>query len=326
MDRNKRLSSLPSRLETGSDMAARSDDIQTTHQWQHDPFGRKGSRWAEILNKHRGAAGFGLAAILLLLGWLLRDQHFLTAESGLGYFLGIVSVCCILVLLLYPLRKRYRVLKFIGPLPKWFRNHMIFGVSAPIIALYHCNFQTGSLNSRIALFSALAVAGSGLIGRFIYSRIHRGLYGRKSNLKELLAKVRLTTPGVGTLGTFIPELMGRMSQFDREVLVPPNGIFDCMRLPFLLSIKTLLHYGRLMRFTRVSLAFHARRSTVVAQHQQKLEKTIQLYIRNHLHHVRRVAEFVAYDRLFALWHKLHLPFFVLLLVSVIVHIAVVHLY
>lgn len=309
-----------------SDMATRTEDIQSTHQWQHDPFGRNVSQWAGILREHRGAAGFGLAASLLLLGWLFRNQHSLTAERGLGYVLGIVSVCCMLILLLYPLRKRYRVLKFIGPLPKWFRNHMILGVSAPIIALYHCNFQTGSLNSRIALFSALAVAGSGLVGRFIYSRIHHGLYGRKANLKELLAQVRLTSPGIGTLGTFIPELTSRMSQFDREVLVPPKGIFDCIKLPFILAIKTFIHYIRLTRFTRVSLAFCANRSPVVAQHKCKLEKTVRLYIRNHLRHVRRVAEFVAYDRLFALWHKIHLPFFVLLLISVTVHIAVVHLY
>jgi len=307
-------------------MATRTEDIQSAHQWQHDPFGRNGSGWTGILREHRGAAGFALAASVVLLGWLLRDQHSLTAERGLGYILGIVSVCCILVLLIYPLRKRFRFLKFIGPLPKWFRNHMFLGVSAPIIALYHCNFQTGSLNSRIALFSALAVSGSGLVGRFIYSRIHHGLYGRKANLKELLTQVRLTTPGIGTLGTFIPELTNRMSQFDREVLVPPKGIFDCVKLPFVLSIRTFVHYLRLRRFTRLSLTFHARRSAIVAQHKRKLEKTIQLYIRNHLYHVRRVAEFIAYDRLFALWHKVHLPFFLLLLISVIVHIAVVHLY
>ena len=307
-------------------MASRAADVQSTHQWENDPFGRSAPRRASFLKEHRGAAGFGLAAGLLLLGLLLRDQHLITAERGLGYFLGIVAVCCMLVLLLYPLRKRYRVLKFIGPLPKWFRNHMVLGVSAPIAALYHCNFQTGSLNSKIALYSALAVAGSGLVGRFIYSRIHHGLYGRKANLKELLAEVKLTAPGIGKLGTFIPELTARMTRFDRDVLTPPKGIFGCIKLPFVLALRTRLHYFRLARFTRMSLAYQASRSSVVAQHKDKLEESVRIYIRSHLRHVRRVAEFVAYDRLFALWHKVHLPFFVLLLVSVIVHIAVVQLY
>ena len=210
--------------------------MQSTHQWQQDPFGHSTWTWIGFYREHRSTLGFGLAATLVLVGWLLRDKHWLTAERGLGYLLGIVSVCCILILLLYPLRKRFRILKFIGPLPKWFRKHMILGVSAPIAALYHCNFQLGSLNSQIALFSALAVAGSGLVGRFIYSKIHHGLFGRKANLKELLARVKVTTPGVGKLGTFVPELTTRIAQFDREVLVPPKGIISCIRLPIVLSI------------------------------------------------------------------------------------------
>ena len=306
-------------------MATRATDVQSAHQWQQDPFGG-GLSWRQRIRKHKSAVGFGLAASLVLAGWLIRDQHWLTAEHGVGYALGIVSVSCMTILLLYPLRKRYRFLKFIGPLPKWFRNHMVLGVSAPIAALYHCNFQLGSLNSRIALFSALAVAGSGLIGRFIYSKIHHGLYGRKANLKELLARVKVSTPGVGRLGAFLPKLNEEMMKFDREVLVPPQGLFQCIKLPFVLAIRTRLQYRRLMRFTRLTLAHQADRSSVVAEHRDRLESIIESYVRTHLHHVQRVASFTAYDRLFALWHKVHFPFFVLLFTSVIIHVAVVHLY
>lgn len=307
-------------------MAARAADVQTTHQWQQDPFGRKEWAWRDFFRRHKGALGFGLAATVLLAGWLLKDSRWITPESGLGYLLGIVSVSCMAILLLYPLRKRFRFLKFIGPLPKWFRNHMILGVSAPIAALYHCNFQHGSLNSRIALYSALAVAGSGLVGRFIYSKIHHGLYGRKSNLKERLARVKLTTPGVGKMGALMPELTARIAHFDRAVLIPPKGTFECIRLPIVLWFKTRIQYFRLRKYTRLSLAYQANRSPAIAAHRTQLEKTIAQYIRNHLRHVRRVAEFTAYDRLFALWHKVHFPFFVLLLISVVVHIAVVYLY
>ena len=267
-----------------------------------------------------------LAATLVLAGWLLRERQLLTAEEGVGYFLGILSVSCMLVLLLYPLRKRYRFLRFIGPQAKWFRNHMVLGVTAPILALYHCNFQLGSLNSRIALFSALLVAGSGLVGRFIYSKIHHGLYGRKANLKELLAQVKLTAPGRGRMGAFVPELMKRLSTFDRAVLVPPDGIIDCFKLPFVLALRTRIQYARLTRFTRQSLLLEARRSALVDQHREQLERAACRYIRNHLRHVRRVAEFTAYERLFSLWHKLHFPFFVTLLISVIIHLLAVHLY
>jgi len=307
-------------------MVTRAADIQAGHQWQSDPFDGSMAGWSQRFRKNKAAVGFSLAAFLLVIGWSIRGQHWLSAEQGVGYALGIVSVGCMMILLLYPLRKRFRILKFIGPLPKWFRNHMILGTTAPIAALYHCNFQLGSLNSRIALFSALTVAGSGLVGRFIYSKIHHGLYGRKATLKERLAQVKATTPGVGKLGTIVPELRARMSQFDRQVLVPPKGILECIRLPLVLAVKTRLHYWRLLRFTRLSLMYQASRSDVVAEHKDKLERVIGLYIREHLDQVRSVASFVAYDRLFKLWHKVHFPFFVVLLVTVIVHIAVVYLY
>ena len=203
---------------------------------------------------------------------------------------------------------------------------MFFGVLAPIAALYHCNFSLGSLNSRIALFSALIVAGSGFVGRYVYRKIHMGLYGRKASLKELLARVKLGPPNTFGVGAHIPELMARITEFDRQVLVPPKGMLENLKLPFVLAVKTRVQYFRLVRFSRQSLREEAQRSTLVAKHADCLLEATRRHVANHFRHVRRVAEFHAYDRLFALWHKVHLPFFVMLAVSTTVHVVVVHIY
>lgn len=307
-------------------MATRASEVTSAHVWQDSPFGAGRSFPVEAWRRYRGALGFGLAAMLVVGGWLSRDFRLLNAEAGLGYFLGYVSVGCMLLLLLYPLRKRIRKFRFLGPLPRWFRNHMIFGLSAPIAALYHCNFSLGSLNSRIALFSALAVAGSGLIGRFIYSKVHHGLYGRKATLKELFEHIKVPARGAVKFGSLIPELSARLTQYDRDVLAPPQNLWRCFLLPFVMRFRTYLQYRRLDRFVRASLAIQAQQSVEIARHRSQFEKLFRNHIANHLAQVRRVAEFTAYDRLLALWHKVHLPFFLLLLVSVVVHVAVVHLY
>ncbi len=270
--------------------------------------------------------GFGLAALAVVVGWLGSDTRSLSADSGLGYFLGVVAVSCMTILLIYPLRKRIRWLRFLGRVKDWFRTHMIMGVLGPLAALYHCNFSLGSLNSRIALFSALLVAGSGLVGRFLYSKIHHGLYGRKATLKELLAAVKLTAPQGGHVASFIPELMQRIAQFDRMVLVPPQGLLESVMLPMRLSLQTRRAGWCLCRFVHNRLLAEATQSTLVAAHRSHLERATKRYIKAHLRHVRRVAEFTAYERLFALWHVVHLPFFYLLVVSTIVHVAAVHLY
>ncbi len=306
-------------------MAVSATELQTTRRLRpRRTVG--GSARQSSLKRYLAPIGFSFAFLLIVVGWLSSKNEYISAEEGLGYALGIVSVTCILILLLYPLRKRVRVLSFMGPTSKWFRNHMFFGVAAPIAALYHCNFQLGSLNSRIALFSALIVASSGFIGRFIYRKIHHGLYGRKASLQELLALIKLTGPDTRGIVSYIPELMRRIAAFDRQVLVPPKGIFESVTLPLALTIRTRIQYFRLIAFTRRSLATESRHSPIVAQHSDRLERATQRYVADHLRRVRRVAEFNAYERLFSLWHKVHLPFFFMLVVSTVIHVFVVHLY
>ena len=269
---------------------------------------------------------FVLALAVIAIGWSGRDARDVTAEHGIGYFLGVLSVLCMLLLLVYPFRKRFKRLKFLGPTKDWFRAHMMMGATATLTALYHCNFELGSTNSRIALFSLLTVAASGLVGRFIYQKIHHGLNGRKRSLKKLLSRVKLTPPAGGTVVRFIPDLMEQVKTFDQAVLVPPENLFDCLRLPFLLNARTRIAHYRLRQFARRRLAIESAASELVAQHADRLDRSIDNYLRTHLRQVRRVAEFLAYERLFSLWHTVHVPFFILLVVSVIVHIIAVHWY
>ena len=44
----------------------------------------------------------------LAIGWFNRDQEYLIPDEGAGYWLGIVGGALMLLLLLYPLRKRMR--------------------------------------------------------------------------------------------------------------------------------------------------------------------------------------------------------------------------
>ena len=50
------------------------------------------------------------------------------------------------------------------------------------------------------------------------------------------------------------------------------------------------------------------------------------FLRVYLDAVRKVAETAFYERLFASWHVLHLPLFVMLLVTATFHIIAVHVY
>ena len=90
-------------------------------------------------------AYYALIAALLYDGWLNRDDQLLTAESGMGYALGIIGGVMMLSMLLYSLRKRVRFMRWMGRVKYWFQAHMMLGVLAPTLILYHANFHLGSL-------------------------------------------------------------------------------------------------------------------------------------------------------------------------------------
>ena len=133
-----------------------------------------------VFESHAFPVFFLMIAALIAGGWIFKDQLTIEAEEGIGYWLGIAGVSCVGLLLLYPVRKRIPGLRFIGSVPAWFHLHMALGLVAPTLILYHAGFRTGSVNAAVALVSMLVVAGSGLLGRMLYVRIHRTLHEKRS--------------------------------------------------------------------------------------------------------------------------------------------------
>jgi len=196
---------------------------------------------------------FAACALVIYLGWRLPTERYITPDTGLGYILGIVGGSLMLLLLLYSARKRFRWLKFMGSLSKWFEVHMAFGVLGPICILYHSNFSLGATNSNVALFCMLTVASSGLVGRYFYSHIHYGLYGRKMSLGELQQNAERLRTLQGTIA-FLPELVNRLEQQEAKLLasgtrVPVLGLAK----PLIVAINALLARWRLRRYVSKAL-------------------------------------------------------------------------
>ncbi len=270
--------------------------------------------------------GYLLLVLAITSGYLLRDLDYITPASGLGYWLGIIGGSMMLTLLLYPLRKRIRILQILGPTRYWFRLHMVFGLIGPLLILYHCNFQIGSVNSKVALYCMLLVAGSGIVGRHFYARIHRGLYGQKTSLRELQQDLAASVDKSHGLATLMPILVARLNQMAAEL----QGSGVTQTLGVRRSIRwTLTHH-----FTHFSLWLTARRelravaenSSIVARDRDRLSRAASKFIGDYMSLVGRVAQFSLYERLFALWHILHLPIFLLMVLSALFHVLAVHMY
>ncbi len=271
------------------------------------------------------AAAFGVAAaLLLILGWLLPTERYITPKRGLGYSLGIIGGSMMLLLFLYSARKRVRWLAWMGAVDRWFRFHMVLGILGPLCILFHSNYSPGATNSNAALFSMLAVAGSGLVGRYIYARVVRGVDGHGDTLEAL----RSSAVGLRAVAVRImPELVTRLEHSEQRLLLagPRLPILGIAK-PALLLLLASGERWRLRRYIRAALRAAARHSAVIAGQRERLHRSACTYVDRRLAATRRLAGFKIYERLFSLWHAVHVPLLFMLLVAGVVHVIAVHVY
>ncbi len=255
----------------------------------------------------------GGVAAAIVAGWLDRGDEGLDPEHGLGYALGIVGGIMMLVLLAYPVRKRVKVRsKAAGSVGFWFRFHMLLGLAGPLAILYHSRFSWGALNSAVALGAMIVVASSGLIGRFFYSRVHRGYSDRKLEVRALKTDMDEMLAGLEQRGLPRTAILDQLLPFEQRAVSAGANFWSSAAAVLGLGLETRRAERNLLR----------KLPAMGADNAEPVRETIGEYF----YAVRRAAEFAFYDRLLRLWHLFHLPLFFLLVAAAVLHIVAVHMY
>ncbi len=266
--------------------------------------------------------GLMITAVLIY-GWINRgDSSSIDPDHGVGYWLGIVGGSMMLILLIYPLRKRVRFLNPTGSVGFWFRFHMLLGLLGPVAILYHARFSWGALNSGVALGSMLIVAGSGLIGRFFYSRIHRSYSGRKIEVRSYLTEMHELLELLQVSGLDAKLVQSRLIPFEKGAVAAGVGFWSSAKSVFTIGWRSRLE----QRSLRKEIMATALPSGLLPVDEKELRRGLVQQSSAFFDAVRRAAEYAFYDRLFRLWHLLHLPLFFLLVGTAILHIVAVHMY
>ena len=274
-----------------------------------------------------GDAGVYLAIALLVAGtWWITQRGWFQAGDDIGYWLGVAGGTMMLMLLSYPLRKYVRALHRLGKVKWWFLAHMLLGVGGPTLILLHSTWRIGSLNAAVAMYSMLLVAGSGVIGRFIYLRVHRSLSGEKASLEQLRARAGLDESETRSRLHFAPEVEARLLAFGEQQLGAKPGWPTWLRQVFLLPAQMAWGYLRCAAGLRAPLRRIARQRQWSHADRARRERLARKLVRRYLTSVMRVAQFTAWERMFALWHVLHTPFVYILALSAVVHVIAVHMY
>jgi hypothetical protein len=267
-----------------------------------------------------------VVAVVIWWGSHAHLERYITPQRGFGYWLGISGGSMMLLLLLYSARKRFTWLRWMGAISSWFEFHMFLGVVGPILILFHSNFKLGATNSNVALFSMLLVAGSGVVGRYLYTRLHMRLdehVDTLEQLKEVGARLRRQADSIMVL----PGVLDVLEQVEQRLIVVPKRVRGRFLLLFTGAYR--MAKARYLVRTEIRRAVHkAQRtdSSLIARHAPRIGQLTRQYAYRRLDAARRMTEYQMYARLFSFWHVLHIPLFFLLLLAGIVHVVAINVY
>lgn len=173
-----------------------------------------------------GSLATGLGSGYYLLPFEARPDHpyhdLLRPGGRLGVLLGVVGTGLMLAMLSYTVRK-WLPLGFPGSPAWWLRFHMLCGVMGPTLIVLHGGLYLPSGIVAVAFWCMVAVALSGVFGRYVYGHFPRtaaGLEmtasGAKASLADLRAELVAMTAGADAerLGAAVTLA----SDLDREVL------------------------------------------------------------------------------------------------------------
>jgi hypothetical protein len=195
-----------------------------------------------------------------------------------------------------------------------------------VVILMHSAFHIGSVNAGVALFSMLVVAGSGVVGRFLYLRVHRDLSGDEDSLAALRAELGLQAQEAHRAFAFAPEVEAELDRFDRARAACSahwaRGGLVFVQLPW----QRARAERRARRALRQALRARARREPGSSAQWHREAAVLGGKIERYLQLGQRVAQYDSAKRLFALWHVLHVPFVYLMVVCALVHVVAVHVY
>lgn len=218
-----------------------------------------------------------------------HPRHDWFKPSGIfGHGLGITGTLMILFgVSIYIARKRYHFLSKVIRLKYLLEFHIFLCTLGPVLVLFHTAFKFGGIVS-IAFWSMVAVVLSGVVGRFIYNQIPRTIEGRELSLNE-----------VQGLRIALINKVSNHTSIDQAVIELLNK--DYNNKSVIRSIKNELKANTVDKSKR---------------------KEILAVIKNERSLAGKINRLTKMQQLFKYWHVAHLPFALIMLIIVVIHVIV----
>jgi hypothetical protein len=236
------------------------------------------------------------------------DHNLLKPSGILGHGVGIIgSLFMIIGVVSYMARKRYRFLSRMGLLKNWLEFHIFLCTLGPILVLFHTSYKFGGLVA-ISFWSMVAVFLSGIVGRYIYIQIPRTIEGRELNLNEV-REMKSDVAGIVRSSHNLDE-----ESYDIIVDSIKKKFELYQKNPFIRFISNYFNDRKSIRTVRVILK------------KNKVPRTeynmILALVKDDIILNRKIERLDTLQNLFKYWHVAHLPFALVMLIIMVIHVAV----
>jgi len=238
------------------------------------------------------------------------DHSRLKSSGSLGHTLGVTGSLCILVGVgTYMVRKRNRPLARLGQLKYWLEFHIFLCTVGPLLVLYHTSFKFGGIVA-VSFWSMAAVVFSGVIGRFIYVQIPRTIQGKELDIKQL-----------NEMSSDISNRISREISVGEKITAKIDHLSDLNRYKHITLGNSIAYI--ISDFWGLKHTLLALKKEMRQLHLPKIKvKEILSLTKSKLLLTRRIALLRTMQKLFKYWHIVHLPFAITMFVIMLVHVAV----
>lgn len=235
--------------------------------------------------------------------------HALLKPSGeIGQTAGILAFVIFVFLWLYPLRKRWKALKWTGAVGRWLDVHVTTALGLPLLLTIHAAWRSDGVIG-LGFIAMLIVCASGVIGRYLYVRIPRTRTGVELTRDEVAAEQTAVLHELATaLNEPIDDVRRLIEPVERKATTSVLGVLEGL----------LLNDVRRWQRRRELSAMWSRKGVSKAA----IRKAVTLASRE-IALTDQVRMLEATQRVFKFWHIAHMPFALTALIAVTVHVVVV---
>jgi hypothetical protein len=254
-----------------------------------------------------------------------HPRHLMLRSSGtIGWWLGIGGLVLFFLIILYPIRKKWKWLGRIGNSRHWLDYHILMGLTLPVVAAFHATFKFHGI-AGMAYWTMFAVSASGIVGRYFYSQIPRSRNDAELSMQE---------------SKYLQESL--TSRLASQRLVKATDLENVFRLPsaeyverksMLLALGTLLWIDLKRPFRTAKVRRHALGAIdnlvtlggLLPSRNHELELVL-LVAREQAGLTKKLLFLSKSQKVFQLWHVVHRPFSYSFAVLLLVHVGTVVLF